>query len=255
MSVQPVLDLSGVEKSYGEVRALRGVSFAIHPGEMVGLLGPNGAGKSTLFQIAAGLFAPDAGEATLFGLGYRRSSSEILARLGVVFQARSLDLEMTVKANLRFHGQLYGLHGKALDERIGEVMGLLETEDLAKRPVRTLSGGNQRRVEIARALLNQPALLLMDEPSVGLDATTRRLVIRHVDQVRQRQGTAVLWSTHIVEEVEGADRIVLLQNGQVVRAGTPAELMAAAGASTLTQAYISLTGIVREAGPVPAEAG
>jgi ABC-2 type transport system ATP-binding protein len=240
--VPPVLRLEGVRKSYGRLEALKGIDLVIGTSEVVGLLGPNGAGKSTLFQIAAGLFVPDAGTVELFGLDYRRHASEILPRLGVVFQTRSLDLDMTVAANLKFHGGLFGLAGAALRARIADVTELLEIGPLVKKPVRTLSGGNQRRVEIARALLNQPDLLLMDEPSVGLDATTRRMLVAHMQVVRERRGTSILWATHLVEEVAGADRIVLIRAGEVIGSGTPAELVAHTGAADLTEAYIALAG-------------
>jgi ABC-2 type transport system ATP-binding protein len=250
---EPVLDLDSVRKSYGKVEAVRGISLKIAPGEIVGLLGPNGAGKSTLFQIAAGLFAQDAGDVRLFGLDYRRNSSNILRRLGVVFQSRSVDLDMTVKANLAFHGNLFGLRGKALQERIALATGQLEITDLVDKPVRTLSGGNQRRVEIARALLNAPDLLLMDEPSVGLDPATRRMLVAHMQEVRDRHGTSILWATHLVEEVAHADRIALIVKGEIVRDATPAALMAETGTTDLTEAYIKLTGVTLSAAP-PAEA-
>ncbi len=248
----PVLSLRDVRKSYKKNEALKGVSLEIGRGEIVGLLGPNGAGKSTLFQIASGLFAPDGGEVELFGLNYRQNASEILGRLGVVFQSRSLDLDMTVKANLKFHGNLFGLSGKALDARIAEAAALFEVTDLVDKPVRTLSGGNQRRIEIVRALINAPDLLLMDEPSVGLDPTTRKLLVKHVHEVRAQHQTSILWATHLVEEVEHADRIALIVSGQIIRIGTPAELLAAADADNLTDAYIALTGV--KPTPVPAEA-
>lgn len=242
MTGVPVLAVKDLRKSYGKVEAVKGVTFSIAPGEIVGLLGPNGAGKSTLFQIAAGLFAPDGGEVRLFGLDYRGQNSAILRRLGVVFQSRSVDLDMTVFANLAFHGNLFGLTGKVLRERIGETTELLEIGDLVKKSVRTLSGGNQRRVEIARALLNQPDLLLMDEPTVGLDPVMRQLVVTHMQKVRETRGTSILWSTHLVEEVAAADRIAVMKAGQIVREETPAGLCAATGAPDLTGAYIALTG-------------
>ncbi|MBN9308637.1 ATP-binding cassette domain-containing protein [Devosia sp.] len=251
---EPVLSLRDVRKSYGRHEALKGVSLELGRGEIVGLLGPNGAGKSTLFQIASGLFAPDGGEVRLFGMDYRHEASQILSRLGVVFQSRSLDLDMTVKANLRFHGNLFGLSGKALDARIAEAAALFEVTDLLDKPVRTLSGGNQRRIEIVRALINAPDLLLMDEPSVGLDPTTRKLLVKHVQQVRDQRQTSILWATHLVEEVEHADRIALIVGGGIIRTGTPAELLAAAGADNLTDAYIALTG-VKPGAPAMAEAG
>jgi ABC-2 type transport system ATP-binding protein len=238
----PVLDIKDLTKSYRKTQALKGVTMSIDRAEVVGLLGPNGAGKSTLFQIAAGLFAPDGGSVNLFGLDYRRHAAEILKRLGVVFQARAIDLDMTVRANLAFHGALFGLSGAPLKARITEVTDLLEIGDLLKKPVRTLSGGNQRRVEVARALLNGPDLLLMDEPSTGLDPVTREMLVRHMQIVRREHGTSILWATHLVEELEKADRVILLVAGEIVHTGTPAELMASTGTDNLTAAYISITG-------------
>jgi ABC-2 type transport system ATP-binding protein len=237
-----VLDFANVGKSYGNTRALDGINFKIRPAEIVGLLGPNGAGKSTLFQVASGLFAPDRGSVTVFGAGYSTASSGILRHLGVVFQSRSVDLDMTARANLRFHGQLFGLSGKQLAYRIDEVARFLDISDLLDRLVRTLSGGNQRRVEIARALLNEPRLLLMDEPSVGLDATARLALVEHVRRIRDAFGTSILWATHLVDEVEQADRIVLINQGRVTHQGSPAEIMAVARTATLSDAYIVLTG-------------
>ncbi|MDB5539210.1 MAG: transporter ATP-binding protein [Devosia sp.] len=238
----PVLALNDARKSYGSNEALKGVSLDIAPGEIVGLLGPNGAGKSTLFQIASGLFAPDGGEVRLFGMSYSDRASDILKRLGVVFQSRSLDLDMSVRANLKFHGNLFGLSGEALKQRIDDAARLFEVTDLIDKPVRTLSGGNQRRIEIVRALLNDPGLLLMDEPSTGLDPTTRKLLGRHIRAVRDERNVSILWATHLVEEVEHADRIALIVAGRIIRTGTPAEIMAAAGTDNLTDAYIALTG-------------
>lgn len=240
----PALEFSGVEKSYDRILALRGLSFAVQPGEFVGLLGPNGSGKSTLFRIAAGLFGPDKGSVALFGRSYRDDPSQILRRLGVVFQARSVDMDMTVTANLKFHGALFGLSGQQLRQRIAEVTELLEITDIAGTMVRNLSGGQQRRVEIARALLNQPELLLMDEPTVGLDMQTRRVLRNHVQSLQRRMNVAVLWATHLVDEAEVADRIVLIAGGRVAATGTPAELCAEAGAPSLSEAYLTLGGAV-----------
>ena len=238
----PVLDVKDLRKSYGKTQALRGVTLSIGRAEVVGLLGPNGAGKSTLFQIAAGLFAPDAGSVTLFGLDYRRNAADILKRIGVVFQARAIDLDMTVQANLAFHSALFGLAGARRKQRIDEVANLLEITDLLKKPVRNLSGGNQRRVEVARALLNGPDLLLMDEPSTGLDPVTREMLVRHMQIVRKEHGTSILWATHLVEELEHADRIILMVAGQIIATGSPAELIKSTSTSTLNDAYFVLTG-------------
>lgn len=240
----PPLRLEGIRKSYGSVAAIDDISLTVGRAEVVGLLGPNGAGKSTLFQIASGLFVPDAGRVEVFGRDYRPHAREILGRLGVVFQTRSLDLEMTVRANLKFHGGLFGLSGAKLRQRISETTELLGIAPLANRPVRTLSGGNQRRVEIARALLNDPDLLLMDEPTVGLDAATRRGLTEHMATVSREGGTAILWATHLVEEVTRADRVALMIRGKMVRIGPPAQLMAETGATNLTDAYIALSGLI-----------
>ncbi len=250
---EAVLELKDVVKNYGKTQALKGISLSIAPGEIVGLLGPNGAGKSTLFQLAAGLFAPDGGTVTVFGMNYRDKASAILSRLGVMFQARAIDLDMTVEGNLKFHGALFGLHGKLLKERIGGAAAFLEITDLLKRPVRTLSGGNQRRAEVARALMNLPDLMLMDEPSTGLDPVTRRLLVKHMQDIRRQHNTSILWATHIVEEVADADRIALIVAGQIIRLGTPAELIAAAGTDNLTDAYIALTGVKPGAAPAMAD--
>lgn len=244
---EPLLEITGVTKSYGTQEALRGVDLVIGPGELVGLLGPNGAGKSTLFQICAGLFAPDSGTVRLFGHGYREDAAAILSQLGVVFQSRSLDLDMSVRANLKFHGGLFGLFGRLLRQRIEEVAALLDITELLDRQVRKLSGGNQRRVEIARALMSEPRLLLLDEPSAGLDATARLDLVSNLRAIVAGRGMSILWATHLVDEVEKADRIVLLMRGKVALQGRPEELIATSGAEDLTGAYVALTGAKAEA--------
>jgi ABC-2 type transport system ATP-binding protein len=242
MTVVPYLSLTDVSKSYGSKQALRDVTLQVNAGEVVGLLGPNGAGKSTLFQICAGLFAGDSGAVSLFGLDYRHAPSEILRRIGVVFQSRSLDADISVKANLRFHGGLFGLWGAELRRRIAAVAETMEITDLLSLPVRELSGGNQRRVEIARALLSNPDLLLLDEPSTGLDPASRQRLVATVRTLAETEGKAVLWSTHIAEEVENAARIVLLVDGRVIEDAPPTALRDKTGAETMTGAYIALTG-------------
>ncbi|MZR14955.1 ATP-binding cassette domain-containing protein [Maritimibacter sp. DP07] len=237
-----VLAMKGVEKSYGAVKALDGVDLSLEESRFVGLLGPNGAGKSTLFQIIAGLFVPDAGEVSLFGLTHREDGPEIRRRMGVVFQARSVDLDMSIRANLRFHGRLFGLRGRALNARIDALAEQFGLAELVSRPVRTLSGGQQRKVEIARALINDPDLIIMDEPSAGLDTPSRRALVADIRKLAREQKVAVLWATHLVDEVEEADDVVMLVKGRVVAQGTPEALIAQSGADDLTDAYSSLTG-------------
>ncbi len=237
-----VLKLDNVSKAYSGQPALHAVCLELGEGELVGLLGPNGAGKSTLFQISAGLFAPDHGQVQLFGTTYREDSATILSKLGIVFQARSLDVDITVRSNLKFFGGLFGLFGHGLKERIAAVAEMMDIVPLLDKQVRKLSGGNQRRAEIARALLPEPRILLLDEPTTGLDAAARRNLVAHVRRIVASTGLSVLWATHLVEEVSEADRIALLIAGELRDIGTPEQLIAHAGATDLTGAYIALTG-------------
>jgi len=239
----PILQLDNVGKSYGPIRALDGVSLSVSAGEFVGLLGPNGAGKSTMFQIIAGLFAPDQGRVLLTGQSYRSSASAILRNLGVVFQSRSVDLEISIRANLVFHARLFGLGGKHLAARIDELARQFDLTDLLTRPVRQLSGGQQRKVEIARALINRPSLLIMDEPSAGLDTTSRRGLVADMLRLSREHGVAILWATHLVDEVENADRIIFLQKGKVLIDSTPSGVCEFAGATDVAGAYTNLAGI------------
>jgi ABC-2 type transport system ATP-binding protein len=239
---ESLLVIEAVTKSYGTMKALRKVDLRIGPGELVGLLGPNGAGKSTPFQICTGLFGADSGKVELFGRCYSDDPSAILSQLAVVFQSRSLDLEVSAKANLKFHGGMLGYFGRSLKQRIEEVAALMDIGDLMERQVRKLSVGDQRRVEIARALLSQPKLLLLDEPSAGLDATARLALVRNLRDIVATRGMSILWATYLVDEVAEADRIVLLMRGKIACDGTPQSLIELSGASNLTEAYLALTG-------------
>ena len=235
------LRIDGVTKSYGTHIALDNVSLELGTQQFYGLLGPNGAGKTTLFQIAAGLFAPDAGSVELFGSSYRSNRPQILSRLGVVFQTRSIDLDMTVEANLRFHGRLFGLSGAKLSSAIDRVSSLLDISDKRKRLVRAMSGGEQRRVEVARALLNEPKLVLMDEASAGLDTQSRRALVAHMKSISDDIGTTVLWATHLVDELDDADQVIVLIAGQVRAVASPLELVQRTGCGSLTDAYLAIT--------------
>ncbi|MGH1479253.1 MAG: ABC transporter ATP-binding protein [Geminicoccales bacterium] len=241
MNAPPVIEMISVTKSYGTVTALDGINLCVTPGCHVGLLGPNGAGKSTLFQILAGMFAQDEGDVRLFGGTHAAEGAAIRRRLGVVFQSRSVDLDMSVRANLRFHGRLFGLSGRALDARIDALSDQLGLDGLTLSPVRQLSGGQQRKVEIARALLNTPELLMMDEATAGLDATSRQVLVSEIRELSRDQGVAVIWATHLVDEVVDANEIVLLNRGRIVAHGSPEQVVAKAGAADLVEAYGRLT--------------
>lgn len=241
-NAQAVLSVTGLTKRYGKTRAVDDVDLDIRPGEFVVLLGPNGAGKTTLFQILTGLFVADAGHAMVMGHDIRRQAVWALSSVGVVFQQPTIDLDMTVVRNLRFHARLHGLSHTVSERRIDEMLALVGLEKHARQCARTLSGGNRRRVELARALLHEPALLLMDEPTVGLDPDSRRDLTARVRELCRQRGLAVLWATHLVDEAEVADRVVVMQNGKVIAAAHPERLVDEASAVTLADAFHSLTG-------------
>ncbi len=224
----PVLQADGLHKAYNGKPALKGVTLSLQPGEMVALLGPNGAGKSTLLQLLTGLFTPDQGAITVLGQDMRRHPARALAGLGVVFQQSALDLDLTVMANLLFHTDLHGIPRKTAHERIAAQLAAIGLQDQAKAVVRSLSGGTRRKVELVRALLHRPRLLLMDEATVGLDPASRQQLLDTVRSLCREQGLAVLWATHLIEEVKTADRLLLLHQGTVRFDGAIGDFMAAA---------------------------
>jgi ABC-2 type transport system ATP-binding protein len=238
----PALLLDSVVKTYGPIRAVNGVSFVARPGEFIALLGPNGAGKSTLFQLLSGLFVPDAGRIEVMGYDMSRNAVPALARLGIVFQQPTLDLELTVTANLLFHAGLHGIPRSVAKPRIEAELARMGLRERAHDKAATLSGGNRRRVELARALLHQPRVLLMDEATVGLDPGSRSDLLKLLHAMRTEREVAVLWATHLVDEVEGADRVIVMHKGKVLADSTPAKLVASAGASTVEQAFLAMTG-------------
>jgi ABC-2 type transport system ATP-binding protein len=235
-----VLIVEDIVKRFGDVTALDHVGLKVAPGEFVALLGQNGAGKTTLFQLLSGLFVADSGTIHIYGHDIGRDPVPALAGLGIVFQQPTLDLDISVRANLRFHGGLHGLSRRAQDERLADVMARLGLDETSNRKVRELSGGNRRRVELARALMHEPRILLMDEATVGLDPASRRDLLRHVMELRA-QGVGILWATHLVDEAESANRVVILHRGKVLREGTPAGLIAETGAGNLAAAFMALT--------------
>ena len=235
------LEARGVRKAYGARPALKGVDLAVRAGEFVALLGPNGAGKSTLFQLLTGLFDADAGELRVCGEDMRRTPVRALGRIGVVFQQMTLDLDLSVEANLVFHARLHGIGGAELRARIADVLARVGLAERRADRVRELSGGNRRKVELARALLHRPAVLLMDEATVGLDPASRRHLLDEVLALRAA-GVGVLWATHLVDEAEVADRVLVLHRGELLAAGPPAGLTAAAQCASLSEAFLKLTG-------------
>lgn len=224
-----IVTVENLTHRYGARLALAGLSFAVEKGRVFGLLGPNGGGKSTLFRILATMMPPDEGRALVAGFDVVRQSAEVRRRIGVVFQTNSLDRKLTVEENLVSQGHLFGMSGRRLAARAEAVMERLGLTGRRGDPVGTLSGGLQRRVEIAKALLHEPEILLMDEPSTGLDPGARRELWEHVESLRAAYGVTVLLTTHILEEAERCSRLLLLHQGRRVAEGTPAELKAKVG--------------------------
>jgi ABC-2 type transport system ATP-binding protein len=232
------LEVAELGFTYGGPRpALSGVSFTLAPGSFTALLGPNGAGKSTLFALLTRLFVAPGGRIAIAGHDLRRSPLKALQALGCVFQQPTLDLDLSVQRNLLYFAALHGLTGAAARARAEEALATLGLGGQAATPARNLSGGQRRRVELARALMHRPSVLLLDEPTVGLDAASRQAITAHAHDLA-RQGATVLWATHLTDEVAPEDRCLVLHRGRVLADGPAATL---AGAGNLTERFLRLT--------------
>jgi ABC-2 type transport system ATP-binding protein len=221
--------LDRLSHSYGQRLALDSLNFEVHAAEIFGLLGPNGSGKTTLFRILSTLMVPTAGRASIQGYDVAREPNKVRQQIGIVFQARSLDLKLTVTENLQHQGHLYGLSGAPLKRRIDEVLSRVGLSDRAKDFVETLSGGMQRRVELAKGLIHAPSILLLDEPSTGLDPGARRDLWQYLQTLRDEDGVSILVTTHLMEEAEHCDRLAILNEGQLVALGSPFDLKSQIG--------------------------
>jgi ABC-2 type transport system ATP-binding protein len=238
----PALSISGVSHSYGARRALIDVDFTVAPASFTALLGLNGAGKSTLFSLVTRLFGIQSGRIGIFGHDIGDAPSEALRLLGVVFQPRTLDLDLSVMQNLLYHAALHGIGRRDARSRSEEVLARLGLADRAASKVRDLSGGQMRRLEIARALLHRPRLLLLDEATVGLDVKARADILSHVRKLVTEQGIGVLWATHLFDEVDPSDNLVILHQGQVLARGEVERVLRDAGAHDVNSAFMRLTG-------------
>lgn len=233
----------------GDRVALRDVSLSVAAGEVFALLGPNGSGKTTLFRILSTLIPPQEGNVTIDGLDLRNQPHEVRTRIGVVFQSPSLDKQLTAAENLRHHGHLFGLRGEALRSRMDELLARVNLADRAKERVSRFSGGMRRRVEIAKALLTRPRVLLMDEPSTGLDPAARHDVWELLREARQREGVTILLTTHLMDEADACDRVAIMNDGQIVACDPPATLKERVGGDVMTIASSqpdTLLSILRE---------
>jgi ABC-2 type transport system ATP-binding protein len=228
------VDVAHLGHRYGDRRALSDVSFAVNPGEIFGLLGPNGGGKTTLFQVVSTLMLPGEGTVRVFGADVVTNAAVARRSMGVVFQAPALDTRLTVIENLRHQGHLYGLRGAELSARIRDALSRVRLDDRGRDLVGRLSGGLQRRAELAKALLHRPPLLILDEPSTGLDPAARREVWQHLQTLRQRDGTTIMLTTHLMDEGASCDRVGILHEGRLVAIGAPDTLTQAIGGDVIT---------------------
>jgi ABC-2 type transport system ATP-binding protein len=228
---------------FGDLQAVGGVSFAVAPGEVFGLLGPNGAGKTTTIRVLTTLLDPSAGRAMVSGYDVRRESLSVRASIGYIPQAISVDGALTAYENLDFYGRVTGVPRRDRRRRIEEAIETMQLGPMLDRLARTLSGGMLRRLEIATALLNRPAVLFLDEPTVGLDPTARRIVWEQLGALREQAGTTIMFTTHVMEEAERyCERLAIMDMGRLVEMGEPVELLARNGSESLEALFTAVTG-------------
>jgi ABC-2 type transport system ATP-binding protein len=237
------LSVAHVSHAYGARKALDDVSFTVPQGSFTALLGPNGAGKSTLFSLVTRLFNVREGRIDILGWPLDRHPGEALRRLGVVFQARTLDLELSIGQNLTYHAALHGMSRAAARQRIAEILQGSELIDRLGDKARSLSGGQLRRVEIVRAFMHRPRLILLDEPTVGLDIRSRAEIVAEVRRLVADEGVSVLWATHLIDEIDESDRVVVLHHGKVLAEGRVPDVVAAESAGSIRDAFSRLTGL------------
>lgn len=236
-----IMEISHLHKSFGAVKAVQDLNFCVKKGELFAFLGVNGAGKSTTINIMCGELRKDSGSVLIGGADLDKEPDSIRRKLGVVFQSSVLDKDLSVRDNLRSRAALYGIHGKAFEKRLEELTELLDFADLLKRPLGKLSGGQRRRIDIARALLHQPEILILDEPTTGLDPQTRTNLWQVIGRLRREQGMTVFLTTHYMEEAADADYVVIIDHGCIAAEGTPLTLK-----NTYTGDFITLYGITEE---------
>ena len=237
----PGLRVTHLSYAYAKKTALDNVSFQVDRGSCSILLGPNGAGKSTLFSLVTRLYVASEGTIEVNGKNLRRSTYKALAKLGVVFQQTTLDMDMTVIQNLRYHSALHGLSRKQARIRIEQELLRQRMFDRRHEKIRQLNGGHRRRVEIARALLHQPSVLLLDEPTVGLDIASRQSMVEHIHQLATQDNLAVLWATHLIDEVDDSDQLIVLHQGRVLADGWVTELLHDYNADNVSELFQQLT--------------
>ncbi|WP_414462336.1 ABC transporter ATP-binding protein [Hyphomicrobium sp. DY-1] len=238
----PALVVNGVSHSFGDRKVLDRVSLTVEQGTFVVLLGLNGAGKSTLFSLITRLYDNVTGEIFIRGFDVRRRASQALQRLGVVFQSRTLDVDLTLMQNMKYHAALHGFAGREATRRAQQALELVGLADRANEKVRALSGGQVRRVEIARSMMHRPDLLLLDEATVGLDLGSRESVLKIVRDLVAKEKLGVLWATHLMDEVLRTDQVVILHKGVILYNGPVPQLLTLTGTSSVREAFRTVTG-------------
>jgi ABC-2 type transport system ATP-binding protein len=231
---RPVISTTGLARSFGHTQAVKGISFSVAEGEVFGFLGPNGAGKTTTISMLCTLIAPSAGEATVAGYDVSTRRTEVRRSIGLVFQDPTLDEYLTAIQNLRFHAYAYGMPRRVRDERIRELLTLMELWDRRNSPVRDFSGGMKRRLEIARGILHHPHILFLDEPTLGLDPQTRHRIWSYVLDLRRRESLTIFLTTHYMDEAENCDRIAIIDEGEIVALDRPEVLKDSLGGDVVT---------------------
>src|SRR5829696_6686886 len=226
----PAIEVDDLVKSYGEVDAVRGVSFTVPPGEVFGFLGPNGAGKSTTINVLCTLAKPTSGTARVSGFDVVTQRDDVRRHIGLVFQDPTLDGYLTAEQNLRFHAELYGIDPGVIPARMDQMLKMVDLADRRDKPVMTFSGGMRRRLEIARGLMHSPRVLFLDEPTIGLDPQTRSSIWRYIRALQETEGTTIFMTTHYMDEAEFCDRIAIMDRGEIVVLDTPEALKASVGA-------------------------
>lgn len=237
----PALVIDDLSFSYGGKKALYHINFTVNLAECTMLLGPNGAGKSTLFSLITRLYDSRQGKIELCGFDVKKQTRQALSKLGVVFQQTTLDMDLSVAQNLRYHTALHGLSSKTAKRRIQQELERLNMYERRSEKIRQLNGGHRRRVEIARALLHKPSLLLLDEPTVGLDIVSRQSIVQHVHQLATEHDLAILWATHLIDEIYPQDQLIILHQGRVKQQGTQETVIRASNAISIDEVFKQLT--------------
>ena len=237
------LQIKNVSHKFGEFKALKNVSINIDSGDFTVLLGLNGAGKTTLYSLITRLYNNNSGSIKIHNFDVREESSDALKNIGVVFQQPTLDLDLSVEENLHYHSSLHGLSFTDAKERIEEEIRRIDLTEKLKNKVRSLSGGQRRRVEIARSLLHKPKLLLLDEPTVGLDIGSRQMILKHVKSLCKKGQLAVLWATHLIDEIDKGEKVVIINKGKIVESGDVIKIVKKTKQKNIRDAFNKLVGV------------